>query len=61
MTKKAKTYRVVDDTSVRVSNDPESPDYENWLHFLAGETVTDWPAHADVEGWVESGHWVEEK
>ena len=33
MTKKQKptAYRVVDDTSVRVSTNPESEDYETWL------------------------------
>ena len=53
------TYRVVDDTSVRASADPKDPDYERWLHYAAGDTVTDPPKHADVEGWLESGHWVE--
>ena len=52
------SYRVVDGTSVRLSNDPESPDYETWLHWEAGDTVTEWPDHADVDGWVASGHWV---
>lgn len=58
MTKKPTAYLVVDDTSVRASNDPASEDYERWLYFAAGETVTEWPEHADVKGWVKSGHWV---
>lgn len=53
------TYRVLDDTSVRASTDPDSPDYDRWLHFAAGQTVTDPPEHADVKGWLRSGHWVE--
>ncbi len=53
--KKTKAYKVLSDTSVRVSADPADPD--EWLHYPAGTVVTDWPAHADVEGWVASGHW----
>jgi hypothetical protein len=54
----AKQYLVVDDTSVRASDDPKSDDYERWLHYAAGETVTDAPKHADVAGWLKSGHWT---
>lgn len=60
-TQRPAAYLVVDDTSVRASNDPKSDDYERWLHYAAGETVTEWPAHADVAGWVDSGHWVPAK
>ena len=51
-------YRVLSDTSTRASVDPESPDYETWLHFPAGTLVKRWPAHAPVEEWVASGHWA---
>ena len=54
------SYRVVDGTSTRVSADPDSPDYERWVTWEPGDIATEWPAHADVEGWVASGHWVPE-
>lgn len=52
-------YRVVDDTSTRASADPASPEYEEWVHFRAGQRVSKWPEHAPVDQWVASGHWVE--
>lgn len=51
-------YRVHDGTSVRKSPDPKSAQYDEWLHFEEGQVVSKWPAHADVEGWVASGHWA---
>lgn len=51
-------YRVLSDTSTRASSDPRSPRYEEWVHFPAGSTVAEWPAHAPVEAWVASGHWA---
>lgn len=51
------TYRVVSDTSTRASTDPGSSDYEQWVHFAAGQTVKAWPEHAPVDEWVASGHW----
>jgi len=54
--RKPRRYLVKDDTSVRVSPDPDAPD--EWIHYLAGQTVSDPPKHADVEGWVKSGHWI---
>lgn len=59
--KKQKTYRVVDGTSVRKSNDPASADYDEWLFWEPGDLVSEWPEHADVKGWIESGHWIEEE
>lgn len=58
MTKPA-TYRVLADTSVRVSIDPDAPEFNEWVQFLEGDVVssTDVPAHADIKGWVKSGHW----
>lgn len=55
---KAGSYQVVDGTSVRLSTDPTSPDFETWLHWSPGDVATHWPEHADVAGWVASGHWV---
>ncbi len=52
------TYRVVSDTSTRASADPDSPRYEEWLHWAAGDTATSWPKHTPVAQWVASGHWV---
>lgn len=51
-------YRVIADTATRASDDPASADYERWIDFPAGATVTDWPAHAPIEEWVASGHWT---
>lgn len=56
--RKVTAYLVVDDTSVRASADPSSPDYETWINYPAGTIAAEWPAHADVAGWIESGHWV---
>lgn len=53
-----RAYRVVAGTSTRKSPDPASPDYEVWVDFIPGEVVTRWPAHAPVDEWVASGHWV---
>ena len=50
-------YKVLSDTSTRANPDPESPDYETWQHWAAGEIATSWPAHAPVDEWVASGHW----
>lgn len=55
MSRRQKRYLVKDDTSVRTSPDPDAPD--EWIHFLAGDVVVDPPKHADVEGWLASGHW----
>ncbi len=60
MAKKKHSYRVIADTSVRGHPDKKHPDYETWIDFPAGTVVTDPPEHADVKGWVESGHWVAE-
>ncbi len=51
-------YTVVDTTSVRVSNDPDNEDYDTWIHYEPGSHITSWPPHADIKGWVQSGHWV---
>lgn len=51
-------YRVISDTSTRASTDPAAPEYEQWVHFRAGQRVSSWPEHAPVEEWVTSGHWV---
>lgn len=53
---KRKRYRVIDDTTVRASPDPEAPD--EWIQYPAGSEVSEVPKHADVEGWVASGHWL---
>ena len=57
------TYRVLSDTSTRASPDPKSPEFETWVHFRAGQKVSNWPEHAPVDEWVASGHWkaIEEK
>lgn len=55
MPKRKQKYLVKDDTSVRVSPDPAEPD--EWIHYAAGDVVSDPPKHADVEGWLASGHW----
>lgn len=52
------SYRVLSDTSTRASADPDSPDYDTWVHFEAGQKVTTWPDHAPVDDWVASGHWA---
>lgn len=59
MTKRKRrgAYTVLDDTSTRLSNDPRSPGYHEWLHWSKGDVATEWPEHADVAGWVQSGHW----
>ena len=51
-------YTVADATSVRANPDPEHPDYETFIDFAPGSHITSWPPHADVKGWVKSGHWV---
>lgn len=56
--RKVTAYLVVADTSVRKSADPASPDWDNWLFYPAGTVAAEWPEHADVAGWLESGHWV---
>lgn len=59
MTKPKLTYRVLVDTSVRVSIDPDAPEFEEWVQFLTGDVVheDEVPDHADIKGWVKSGHW----
>ncbi len=56
---KAKQYRVIVGTSTRASLDRKSPKFEQWVDFLPGEIVSDWPAHAPVDEWVKAGHWQE--
>ena len=53
----AAKYHVRSDTSTRSSPDPESPGYETWIHWAAGDIATTWPDHTPVEQWVASGHW----
>ena len=53
-----RAYRVESDTSVRRSADPDSPEWDEWLHYAAGDVVTNPPEHADVDGWLASGHWI---
>lgn len=50
-------YRVLTDTSTRKSPDPGSPEYEEWLRWEAGDTVTSWPDHLPVDQLVADGHW----
>lgn len=63
MSKKPKTYRVVQGTSLRKSTDPESEDYEAFIDYRPGRRVAedDFPEHAPVASWVRSGHLAEVK
>lgn len=54
---KPKKYRVVARTSTRASLDRESPDFDVWVDFEVGATVTEWPMHAPIDEWAASGHW----
>ena len=57
MTAKPKTYRVLNPLiSVRVSRDPESPDYERFIEWREGDAMTEWPSHCDIKGLLDGGH-----
>lgn len=61
MTKKrdiAEAYLVVASTSTRRTLDPDAPDYNEWVDFAPESIVSDWPAHAPIDEWVASGHWL---
>ncbi len=51
-------YLVVHGVSVRVSRDKGSPEYEQFLDWRPGATLDDYPEHADIDGWLASGHIV---
>ena len=52
---KAPQYLVRNGTSVRKTIDPADPD--EYIDYQPGDVVSDPPKHADVEGWLASGHW----
>lgn len=53
----AGSYRVIRTTSVRLSTDPDHPDWHKDVTFEAGSVATSWPDHTDVKGLVEVGAW----
>lgn len=57
MTATKKQYLVDNDLiSVRLSTNPNSPDFERFVHWQRGEVMSDWPKHTDITGLIEGGH-----
>lgn len=48
-------YRVERATSTRASADPDSPDFQRWVHWLDGDVVAEFPEHVSVPELLESG------
>ena len=59
MSKKPRTFRVVEGTSLRKSTDFEDPEYGEFLTYRPGRKVEEdkVPSHAPVAEWIKSGHW----
>lgn len=50
-------YRVVNPLiSVRESTRPGTPEYGRFREWRAGDVMSDWPAHTDIEGLLAGGH-----
>lgn len=52
----AQVYRCVSPVSVRRSNQRDTPGWDEFIEWLPGDLLSDWPAWADVAGWLASGH-----